>query len=187
MRVRSLALLIAVLSVLPATAAQQTAENSQFEVRFSTAGVTSLKHTHDKYDTDYIAAGEALGDVMIRYRASGEQNWKEASAARVDDAHSAGSSVVTYTIGTSIPTIATSSRASASVKSPAIFALNDKIVPSNSQEMGVPRFVWYGRKGTVEWVEYDFPAPEKVWSTQVYWAKDNNPNAPCKLPKSWRV
>ncbi|HEV2314232.1 MAG TPA: DUF5695 domain-containing protein [Candidatus Acidoferrales bacterium] len=187
MHVRTFALLIVAFGISPATLAQQSVANSQFQVRFSTAGVTSLKHVHDKYDTDYIASGEALGDVVIRYRAPGDRDWKLASAARIDGSHPAGSSSATYVIGTSIPTIATSSRAFASVPSPAVFALNDKIVPRNSQDISVPRFVWNGRKGTTEWVEYDFPTQEKVWSAQVYWAEDKNPDALCNLPKSWRV
>ncbi|HLJ40859.1 MAG TPA: hypothetical protein VKT50_05175, partial [Candidatus Acidoferrales bacterium] len=129
MRLRTFALLVVALGISPAALAQQSVENSQFQVRFSTSGVTSLKHVHDKYDTDYIASGEALGDVVIRYRTPGDHDWKQASAARIDDNHSAGSSAATYIIGTAIPTIATSSRASASVTSPAVFALNDKIVP----------------------------------------------------------
>lgn len=153
----------------------------------TTSGIASLKRVQDKYDTDYIASGRSLGNVLIRYRTLGEHDWKQASAVRMNGDHQPGDSEVTYTIGTSIPTIATSSRATASVPSPAVFALNDQIVPRTSHDMGVPQFVWRGRKGTVEWVEYDFANSEKVWSTQVYWAEDDNPDAPCKLPKKWRV
>ena len=188
MRPRTFALLLAGLIIFPIEAfAQQTLTNSQFQVRFSASGITSLKRVRDKYDTDYIASGEALGDVIIRYRARGDHDWKQASAAKRNDSYRAGSSKVTYSIGTPIPTIATSSRVLSSVPSPMLFALNDKIVPRSSGDMGAPRFVWNGKKGTAEWVQYDFAKAEKIWSTQVYWAEDDNPDAPCKLPKSWKV
>src|SRR6516164_93500 len=61
--------------------AAQTLANKQFDIRYSSAGLTSLKHVQDVYDTDYVASGRALGDVLIRYRKSGETEWRLAQAA----------------------------------------------------------------------------------------------------------
>src|SRR5580704_17050748 len=90
-------------------------------------------------------------------------------------------------VGELAPTIATESRASASVEPWELWALKDQIEPTNSREAGVPKFVWRGKKGTAEWVEYDLSSPQKVWSAEVYWALEENPDEPIKLPKSWRV
>ncbi len=165
----------------------QTYSNDQFQIEYSPAGLASLKHVHDKYDTDYIAAGRALGDLVIRYRAAGEKDWKQASAAAMEGAVAAGQASATFTVGVPVPTIATTSAPSASIRSFEVFALRDQIEPKNSLEAGVPRFVWREKKGTLEWVQYTFAEPHEVSSVQVYWALEDDPDNPCKLPKSWRV
>jgi hypothetical protein len=167
--------------------AQQTLADDQFQLRYSTSGVSSVKHVHDKYDTEYIAAGETLGDLLIRYRARGEKAWKSASVATLDKSSGTATSAANYTIGVVAPTIATSSKASASVRFPGLFALNDQRAPNSSHDTEMPRFLWPGRKGTREWVRYDFPAPRKIWSAEVYWAQDGKPEPLYKLPKNWRV
>src|SRR5438445_512704 len=57
-------------------ASAQSLRNSQFQVAYSPSGVTSLKHVQDKYDTDYVAAGRTLGDLLIRYRSVGAKDWR---------------------------------------------------------------------------------------------------------------
>ncbi len=49
----------------------QSLQNAQFQLAYSPSGITSLKHVQDKYDTDYIAGGRTVGEVIIRYRAIG--------------------------------------------------------------------------------------------------------------------
>ena len=39
-------------------------------------GITSLKRVADQYDTDYILADAALGEVIVRYRL-GQGAWQE--------------------------------------------------------------------------------------------------------------
>ena len=182
-------LLVAVLSAgsQQVAVAQQSLGNAQFQVRYSAFGVTSVTHVHDKDDTEYISAGDTLGDLLIRYRLRGENTWKQASAAALDKSAEKDQPSPSYTIGVPAPTIATSSKASASVRFPGVFALNDQKVPKSSHDMGIPLFVWPRKKGTREWVQYDFPEPKKVWSAEVYWAKSDNPENPCKLPKNWRI
>jgi hypothetical protein len=188
MRIRSL-LLVAILTAgaQHVAVAQQTLGDVQFHVRYSASGITSVTHVHDKYDTEYISAGETLGDILIRFRAHGEKTWNQASAATLDKSSGTDQPTASFTIGVQIPTIATSSKASASVRFPGVFALNDQRVPKSSHDTETPLFVWPRRKGTREWVQYDFPAPKKVWSAEVYWAQDDNSDHQWKLPKSWRV
>lgn len=167
--------------------AQQTLQDAQFQIGYSDSGITSVKHVHDKYDTDYITPGGTLGDLLIRYRARGEQGWKKATAATIDIKIGPQQGSVSYTIGVAVPTIATSSRPSASVRFPGVLALNDQVIPGNSHDKDIPRFFWPGRKGTTEWVQYDFAGPQEVSSAEVYWAEQDDANNPCKLPKTWRV
>jgi hypothetical protein len=45
---------------------------------------------------------------------------------------------------------------------------------------------WWPRKGTTEWVQYDFDQPRQVSSVAVYWF-DDTPGGGCGLPRRWRV
>jgi len=177
--------LSAALSLAPSIAAQSL-QDTQFQLAYSPSGITSLKHVHDKYDTDYVADGRTVGDVLIRYRAAGQKDWKKASAAVLNTNAPANPQGVSFTIGELIPTLASLSRASASVRGP-VFALNDQLLTRNSHDAALPRFIWFGKKGTTEWVQYDFPSPKEVHSVEVYWAVLEDPNNPGKLPKSWCV
>jgi hypothetical protein len=168
-------------------APQHHLSDAQFQVSYSASGITGIRRVHDKYDTNYIARGAAMGDVLLRYRTPGSRQWEEASGAKIDRAARNGLSSVSYTVGVAVPTIARSSRPSASVRSMGLFALGDGLAPSSSNETGIPRFEWFGRKGTREWVEYDFSKPEKVWSTDVYWVEQKGRRVPCELPANWRV
>jgi Beta-L-arabinofuranosidase, GH127 catalytic domain/Beta-L-arabinofuranosidase, GH127 middle domain len=66
-------------------------------------------------------------------------------------------------------------------------ALCDDVVPKDSNDHGIDRFTWWPRKGSVEWVQYDFDKPMPVSSAQVYWFDDTPTKGGCKLPKSWRL
>jgi hypothetical protein len=165
----------------------QSLDSADFQINYSSAGVTSLKHVHDKYDTDYIARGRTLGDLLIRYRPAGEKEWKKMSAAFIKPGVPSSQQAVVFQIGELVPTLASLARASASIRSQGLFALSDELVPENSHDTEVSRFVWFGRKGTTEWVQYDFPEPKQVHSVQVYWALHDDDTNPGKLPKSWRL
>lgn len=186
MRFISAWLLCVAFSFTPRASAQYL-HNTEFQVGYSSSGVTSLKRIHDKYDTDYIARGRILGDLLIRYRFAGEKEWSKASAALLDQTSPSSEHAVAFTIGELVPTLASLARPSASVRSPALFALSDELLPENSHDTDVSRFVWFGRKGTAEWVQYDFPEPKQVHSVQVYWALHDDDTNPGKLPKSWRL
>jgi hypothetical protein len=172
---------------LASRASAQSLHNSEFQLSYSSSGVTSVKRVQDKYDTDYIARGRTLGDLLIRYRSAGDKEWQKASAALLDTKNPSAEQTVNFTIGELVPTLASVARPSASVRSQALFALDGQPLPENSRDENIPRFFWFGRNGTPEWVQYDFPEPKQVHSVQVYWALHDEDANPGKLPKSWRV
>lgn len=67
-----------------------------------------------------------------------------------------------------------------------IDALIDNILPESSADQSVPRLTFWDHKGTTEWVEYAFPQPKTISSTEVYWFDDSG-NGECRIPRSWRV
>jgi uncharacterized protein len=86
------------------------------------------------------------------------------------------------------PTIASQSRISASHKhGPDSYeALNDQIEPKSSGDHSIPRFTWWDRRGSREWVQYDFKAPARVNKVEVYWFDDTG-RGHCRIPRSWRL
>jgi hypothetical protein len=167
----------------------QTLNNQQFQLTCSPAGLTSLKHVQDVFDTDYILPGRSIGDLMLRYRTVASTDWTRVSQATVNAAGCAGSRV-SLRVGNAVPTIATESRISSSVVPTAAGrrgsmtnALNDQLEPTNSPDSVTPLFTWPGSHGTREWVEYDFRAPQTISSVEVYWAEQPT----VKLPASWTV
>ncbi len=54
-----------------------------FSLRFGDYGVISLKYNQDIYDTEYIASGETLGHIDIRYRMATSEDWKQFSTEDV--------------------------------------------------------------------------------------------------------
>ena len=67
-----------------------------------------------------------------------------------------------------------------------IDALSDGIEPVNSNDEDIPRLTWWDHRGTAEWVQYDFAAPKKISSTEVYWFDDTD-NGQCRVPESWHL
>ncbi len=65
-------------------------------------------------------------------------------------------------------------------------ALADGKEPSSSTDRSIPRFTFWGRKGTTEWVQLDLDRPVDLSSVEVYWF-DDRPGGGCRVPKSWRV
>jgi DUF1680 family protein len=68
-----------------------------------------------------------------------------------------------------------------------VTALKDGLVPSNSNDHGLPRFTWWDHRGTTEWVQFDFDQPRKVTALEVYWFDDEPTGGGCRVPASWRV
>ena len=81
------------------------------------------------------------------------------------------------------PDIASTSTVTASIKKGQFGALNDQITPVRSGDASRGRFLWQGRRGTSEWVQYDFEKPAKVSAVEVYWYARFGTGE--KLPESW--
>ncbi len=65
-------------------------------------------------------------------------------------------------------------------------ALSDGQVPAHSNDQGVPRFTWWDRRSTTEWVQYNFDDPRRVGRAAVYWF-DDRPEGGCRVPARWRL
>jgi hypothetical protein len=65
-------------------------------------------------------------------------------------------------------------------------ALCDGISPSASNDPSIPRFTWWPRKGTKEWVAYEFEKPRKVSQVSVYWFDDEGGGG-CRVPAGWTL
>jgi len=64
--------------------------------------------------------------------------------------------------------------------------LNDQQVPENAPDGSVPNFDFWPRKGTAEWVAYEFTESTRVNGVTVWWFDDTG-TGECRLPVSWRV
>ena len=84
------------------------------------------------------------------------------------------------------PTIASESKVSASYIFDKLSAVNDQVIPNNSNDHSIPRFTYWNHKGTEEWVQYDFTEETPVSYLHVYWF-DDGPNGGCRIPKSWKA
>ncbi len=82
------------------------------------------------------------------------------------------------------PTIASKARATASGGD--VAALSDQREPRSSGDHSNRFLHWWPRKGTVEWVQYDFAQPTRVSAVEVYWFDDTG-RGECRLPASWRL
>lgn len=67
-----------------------------------------------------------------------------------------------------------------------IDALSDGLTPRSSADERVPRFTWWPRRGSSEWVTWRFESPTRVRWCEVYWFDDGD-SGYCRLPASWKV
>ena len=65
-------------------------------------------------------------------------------------------------------------------------ALVDGKEPTMSADKIIPRFTFWNRKGTAEWVQLNFDRPLKVFGVDVYWF-DDRPSGGCRVPESWEI
>ncbi|CAG1009739.1 Non-reducing end beta-L-arabinofuranosidase [Phycisphaerales bacterium] len=66
-------------------------------------------------------------------------------------------------------------------------ALSDGLVGNSSSAADTPRHTWWPRKGSEEWVRYDFTSTREIIAVRVYWFDDSSRGGGCALPASWRV
>jgi uncharacterized protein len=84
------------------------------------------------------------------------------------------------------PTIASASRVTVSHDGTNPEAINDQLAPGSAGGEETPFFHWWPRKGTAEWVQYDFQKPAKVSAVEVYWFDDTG-RGECRVPQSWKL
>jgi len=83
------------------------------------------------------------------------------------------------------PTLASTSKVSTSYgKNPE--AVNDQLEARSSADREAPYFHWWPRKGTTEWIQYDFPQVSEVSMIEIYWVDDTG-TGECRPPQSWRI
>ncbi|MDD5508235.1 MAG: glycoside hydrolase family 127 protein [Bacteroidales bacterium] len=84
-----------------------------------------------------------------------------------------------------VPTIASKAVATASTDwAP---GLNDQFEPVNSRDTDKYFFYWWLKKGTTEWVQYDFDRPYTVSEVRVYWLLFDHYDYVCRPPAEWKI
>ncbi|MFZ5519515.1 MAG: glycoside hydrolase family 127 protein [Candidatus Zhuqueibacterota bacterium] len=83
------------------------------------------------------------------------------------------------------PTLASTSAVHAS-NGADVQSVHDLLEPKSSIDHDVPFFHWWPKKGTIEWVQYDFSKPEEVSQVEVYWFDDTG-QGECRVPQFWRI
>lgn len=85
------------------------------------------------------------------------------------------------------PTIASTSKVSASLKNVRMFAaIKDQYEPTDSKDTNYPYLHWWPAKNTNEFVQYDFDTEHTVSESKVYWY-DDGPWGGCRIPVSYKI
>ncbi len=67
-----------------------------------------------------------------------------------------------------------------------VVAVNDGVMPKNSGDRDAKRMTWWPNKGSAEWLQYEFAAPETLKGCAVYWFDDTGKGS-CRIPASWKI
>ncbi len=65
-------------------------------------------------------------------------------------------------------------------------AVNDQVLPKNSNDREVPYFHWWPRNDTTMAITYTFPESKQVATSEVFWF-DDGPWGGCRIPAAYRV
>lgn len=84
------------------------------------------------------------------------------------------------------PSLASKAKVETSKGARGVGFINDQYEPENSNDHSVGYLHWWPKKGTTEWVSYEFPAPVKISEIAVYWFDDTG-QGECRVPDSWRL
>lgn len=84
------------------------------------------------------------------------------------------------------PTVASTSKVSASKGSGALIAVNDQLLPKKSADRTWPFYHWWPKNDTTEWIQYDFNQIRTISSSEVYWY-DDGPYGGCRIPAEWEI
>lgn len=77
-------------------------------------------------------------------------------------------------------------RASHCFEHDTVLALSDGVLPRSSIDRDIPRFTWWPRRGSREWVTWEFDQPRTVSEVEVYWFDDTGIGH-CRVPKVWHI
>ncbi len=84
------------------------------------------------------------------------------------------------------PTIASKAKVSASPGLRQPDGVHNLFDPASSNDQSAGWSDWWPKKGTTEWIEYDFESPVPLSETSVYWFDDTG-EGECRVPASWRA
>ena len=84
------------------------------------------------------------------------------------------------------PTIASKSKITSEGNLKSLVALNDQILPKNSNDREATYCHWWPLKNTSRWIQYNFEKPSTVSVAKVYWF-DDGPFGGCRIPASWKI
>ena len=84
------------------------------------------------------------------------------------------------------PTLASRAQVTSSTEGRDVRAVHDQDEPRSSNDPSSGFFHWWPKKGTTEWIQYDFEKPATVSAVEVYWADDTG-TGEVRVPASWRV
>lgn len=90
-------------------------------------------------------------------------------------------------IAVPVPKETLASKAKCSSSGDPIYGLNDQFEPAGSGDISKPYFYWWQKKGSAEWVEYEFPSDVEISQVQVYWLQFEHYDGSYKAPESWEA
>ncbi len=72
-------------------------------------------------------------------------------------------------------------------KTDSLDAVVDGVTPDSSHDSRIPRFTWWPRRGSQEWIACTFDAPRRIHGARVYWFDDTPNGGGCKPPVRWKL
>jgi hypothetical protein len=152
--------------------------NNDFAIEYGPRGITSLKRVGDAYDTEYLATGAVLGNLVIQYKSRGETAWTVARDPALAADPAPGSRTLIYSI---------QSAKSSRLKADETFALDGDVLtwtltlanlsnePLEIGDLALPLAMaeatpGRGRIYTQKLIRHSFIAGHGSW---VYWQRAN--------------
>ncbi|MCD6346481.1 MAG: glycoside hydrolase family 127 protein [Bacteroidales bacterium] len=85
------------------------------------------------------------------------------------------------------PTIASKAKLSSSPAKGSLGTITDQLIPekSSSKEYGIIH--WWPNFGNTEWVVMEFEQAENISQTEIFWFDDEDLNAGCRVPESYKI
>ncbi|MDH7598584.1 MAG: glycoside hydrolase family 127 protein [Sedimentisphaerales bacterium] len=84
------------------------------------------------------------------------------------------------------PTLAYTSKTTASFVHVSLDAIKDQVIPEGSSDSSNLQLDFWPHKGTTEWVQFEWGQQQSISKVQVYWFDDTG-TGECRVPQSWQV